>query len=63
MKAQVLVEDEKYEGRYVALKSFRDNAVVASGKTPLSALKKARAAGVQNPVVILVPRKDVVQIY
>ena len=63
MKAPVLVEDEKYEGQYVALKSFSDNTVVASGRTPLSVVKKARAAGVKSPVVILVPRRDVVQIY
>jgi len=63
MKAPVLVTDEKYAGRYVALRSFSDNTVVASGRTPLSVLKKARAAGVPSPVVIFVPRKDVVQIY
>jgi hypothetical protein len=63
MEAPVLVKDEKYEGQYVALKSFSDNTVVASGRTPLSVMKKARAAGVRNPVVILVPHRDVVQIY
>jgi hypothetical protein len=63
MNAPVLVEDGKYAGRYVALRSFSDNTVVASGRTPVSVLKKARAAGVPRPVVIFVPPKDVVQIY
>ena len=63
MTVHILVKDEKYKGKYVALKSFKDNTVVASAKSPDLALKKARQAGVQNPVLVFVPRKTVVHIY
>ena len=63
MPVEVLVKDEKYRGRYVALKAFGDNTVVGSGKTPLAAVKQARTAGVDDPVLLFVPRKGVVQIY
>jgi hypothetical protein len=63
MPTQVLVRDEKYRGQYVALKSFDDNTVVGSGKTPLSALKKARASGVQDPVIVFVPPKGMARVF
>jgi hypothetical protein len=61
--APVLLEDARYCGRYVALKSFDDNTVVGSGKTPLAAIKRARAAGVEDPVLLFVPPKDVPWVY
>jgi len=58
-----LVNDKKYRGRYVALKSFDDNTVVGSGKTPGRALKQAHDAGVKEPVLLFVPRKNVPWVY
>ena len=58
-----LVKDEKYRGRWVALKSFNDNTVVGSGKTPARALKQAHDAGVKEPVLLFVPRKNVPWVY
>ncbi|MBM4031738.1 MAG: hypothetical protein FJ291_08140 [Planctomycetes bacterium] len=63
MRPRVLVDDVKYCGRYVALRSFDDNTVVGSGKTPARALKQARDAGVKEPVLLFVPPKDAVLIY
>ncbi len=63
MRPRVLVNDVKYCGRYVALRSFDDNTVVGSGKTPGRALKQARDAGVKHPVLLFVPPKDMVLIY
>jgi hypothetical protein len=63
MPARVLVRDRKYAGLYVALKSFSDTTVVASGRTPLSAQRKARAAGAKDPVIVFVPRENRVHIY
>ena len=63
MPPQILVKDKKYKGLYVALKSFNNNTVVASGTTPLIAQKKALAAGIKNPVILFVPKKPMVQIY
>jgi len=63
MKPRVLVKDEKYCGRYVALRSFDDNTVVGSGKTPGRALKQARDAGEEHPVLLYVHPKDAVLIY
>jgi hypothetical protein len=60
---QTLVKNKKYAGHYVALKSFEDNSVVGYGKTPKTALNRARKEGHQDPVILYVPRKDTVLIY
>ena len=58
-----LLKDKKYGGRYVALKEFGDEAVVADGKDPNEAIRKAGQKGLKNPVILFVPEKDMVQIY
>ncbi len=60
---QVLLNTEKYNGRYVALKSFEDNTVVGVGDDPESALNDARAKGFDAPVLLYVPEKEAVYIY
>jgi hypothetical protein len=60
---QTLIKDSGYEGRYVALKSFEDSAVISDGITPQEAYEKAVKKGFANPVLVFVPLKDMVQIY
>lgn len=59
----VLVKSKKYNGRYVALKSFGDNTVVGSGKDPQTALKEAAKNGVKDPALVYVPEKKMAHIY
>lgn len=59
----ILVKDEKYSGRFVALKDFSDKTVIVDGKTPKEVLDKAINKGYRNPVILFVPVKDMVQIY
>ncbi len=61
--AKVLVKTDKFKGRYVALKSFKDNTVVGSGKNPAAALKAAKTKGIAEPVLVYVPEKELVHIY
>ncbi len=64
MASNVLVKDgNKYNGKYVAMKSFKDNEVISSGFKPSTVLEKARKLGVDNPVLMFVPKKDMVHIY
>ena len=58
-----LVKDRKFGGRYVALKEFGDEKVVADGKDPNEAIRNAEQKGLKNPVILFVPEKDMVQIY
>ena len=60
---QTLIKDNKYTGRYVAVKDFNDNTVISDGKEPQEAYQKAVEKGCNNPVVLFVPLKDMVQIY
>lgn len=60
---KVLVKTDKYNGRYVAMKSFNDNTIVGSGEDPESALKEAAEKGFKDPVLIYIPEKDLVHIY
>ena len=62
-KISVLIKDEKYIGKYVALKDFDDNKVCGSGNTPEEAYKQAEKNGCHNAVIIFAPLKDLTQVY
>lgn len=61
--SKVLVSSDKYNGKYVAVKSANDNTVVGSGDTPEQALKKAAKAGTKKPFLFYVPDEASVHIY
>ena len=59
----VLIRDEKYNGRYVALKNFDDSTIVSDGKDPKEAFENAIKKGIIEPVILYIPVKGMVQIY
>jgi len=63
MSDQILVTEPGYEGKYVALPSFLNRIVVASGDDPKTVVEQARKAGYENPVIFFVPRHDVSLVY
>ena len=60
---QVLVSEEGYEGKYVALRSMSDRTVVASGDDPGTVMKEARERGADHAVVFFVPSHDITLVY
>jgi len=60
---QVLIKENKYNGRYVAIRDFGDGRVIADSKDPKEAYDKAVKQGYSNPVIVFIPTKDMVQIY
>jgi microcystin degradation protein MlrC len=60
---KILVNTHQYDGKYVALKSAKDNTVVGVGKTPEKALNNAKEKGIQSPFIIYIPDREVVHIY
>ncbi len=60
---QTLITEKKYNGRYVAVRDFKDNTVISDGKNPQEAYEKAIQKGFSDPVILFVPVKDMVQIY
>jgi hypothetical protein len=60
---QVLIKENKYNGRYVVIKDFGDSTVIADGKDPKEVYDKAVKQGYSNPVIFFIPAKDMVQIY
>jgi hypothetical protein len=60
---KVLVNSDKYNGKYVAMVSAEDNTIVGSGGTPEEALKAAEEKGVKNPFLFFVPADDSAHIY
>jgi hypothetical protein len=60
---QVLISEEGYEGKYVALRSISDRTVVASGDDPEAVMQEARERGVANPVIFFVPSHDITLVY
>ncbi|MBW2648645.1 MAG: hypothetical protein JRC53_02335 [Deltaproteobacteria bacterium] len=64
MKSQVLINNtKKYSGNYVATRSFADKDVLVAGKDPMKVFKKSKGLGVEEPVIVYIPRKDEVLIY
>jgi len=60
---KVLVNSDKYNGQYVAIKSATDNTIIGSGNTPEEALNKALRKGIKNPFLLYVPDEGLVHIY
>jgi len=63
MPARTCVNNRKYIGKYVAMESFNNKTVVASGKDPVDVMSKADKNGVSDPLVVFVPPKGAVNIY
>lgn len=59
----VLIAEEGYEGKYVALRSLVDRTVVASGDNPKIVMKKARQKGCTEPVIFFVPEHNISLVY
>ena len=60
---KVLVNTDKFNGRYVAMKNFDDKTIVGAGDDPGKALRAAESKGHKNAVILYVPEKDTVHIY
>lgn len=60
---QTLVSSKKYMGKYVALKSFNSNKVIASGDNPTLVVNRAIGKGINSPVIIFVPINNMTHIY
>lgn len=63
MTKNILVEDEKYRGRHVAIIDSECPEVVGDGDTPEEALAKAKQNGYEDPLLLYVPEEDSVHIY
>lgn len=63
MEPITLVTNKRYKGKYVAMRSFKDRTVVASGLKPVEVMARAVKKGVQSPVLLFVPEKNTVNIY
>jgi len=63
VKKQILVSNKKYAGKFVAVKSFANRTVIASGVNPRDVLQRAKQKGFANPVVHFVPDKHTLNIY
>ena len=59
----VLVKDKKYAGKYVTFRDFKDHTVITSGTDPIAVVKKAKAKGIPNPVILYVPKNDTLHIF
>lgn len=60
---KVLVNSDKYDGQYVAIKSISDNTVVGAGATPDIALNESIKNGVSSPFLVYISMKGLIHIY
>ena len=59
---KVLINNNQYAGKYIAISNLKDTKIIGSGKDPEEALNEARKKKVPNPFILYVPDKDMVQI-
>ncbi len=63
MQTAILKDDgKKYDGKYVAIRSFKNNEVLCSGKNPTRVFNCAKKLA-RSPVVFFVPPKGSLNIY
>ena len=60
---QALIKEERFEGKYVALRSLNDPSPVADGDDPERVYNDAVKLGVKSPLLLFVPIDGMVQIY
>jgi hypothetical protein len=63
MPKQVLITEEGYEGKYVAMRSMSDRTVIASGNDPDAVMKQAHKKGVTDPQIFFVPSRGITLVY
>ena len=63
MTGEILLGKRKYNGKYVALKSFNENIVVASGLNPTAVINRAIQKGVNEPVILYVPQENEIHVF
>jgi hypothetical protein len=49
---KALINTDKFNGRYVAMKSFDDNTIVGVGDDPEKALEDAKGKGFKDPALL-----------
>lgn len=54
---------EQYSGQYVAVKSFSDRDVVSFGPEPVKVVESAKQKGIDEPVLLFIPEKGILNIY
>ena len=57
MEPRRLVDEKKYEGKYVALRSFDDKTILAFGRDPKKVMGSALGTGAKEPVLVYVPKE------
>jgi hypothetical protein len=63
MSKQILITEEGYEGKYVAMRSMSDRTIIASGSNPDAVMKQANKQGVTDPVIFFVPNHDITLVF
>jgi hypothetical protein len=61
--SQVLISEEGYEGKYVALRSISTRTVIASGDDPESVMRDADEKDAANPAIFFVPSHHATLVY
>jgi hypothetical protein len=64
MPEMMLVKDgDKYVGKYVATRSFKDKTVLCAGTNPVEVVQEAKKMGIKDPVLVYIPKKGMTHIY
>ena len=60
---QVLIKENKFDGRYVALQDIDHPLPIADGISPDEVYERAVQKGFPSPLILYVPLHGMVQIY
>ncbi len=59
----ILIKEDKYTDKYVALKDYADSKICGSGDTPDQAYAEAIKNGCPDPVIVFASSKKIAQVY
>jgi len=63
MQPLIIAPEAEYRGKYVALQSFQNKSVVASGFNAKSVLEEAKLRGFSAPVIVHIPAEKTLNLF
>ena len=54
---------DEYEDQYVAIPSISSHYIISHGIEPMSVIKEAKIKGCSNPIIVYIPKKNMVNFY
>jgi hypothetical protein len=55
--------EKKYGGQYVTVKYYASKTVITHGKKPADVFNRAKKKGIEEPILLYIPKPGMVHLY